>query len=171
MAGYASITVHSNFGRVITALKTKKHLEQAGQFVRSAAVLNAPAESGHLRQNILLDVKRDGEDLVAEISTSPAVRYAPFVELGTGPKGFQNHEGISPNVNPTYSMSPWYIHESMIDPGLAEKYHWQVFETKAGKFYRCYGQPAHPFLYPALHDHEQEVLRILQDGYKKAMKG
>ena len=56
------------------------------------------------------------------------------MELGTGPKGAQEHSGISPNVTPSYVNSPWWIHESQIDIDLAEKYNWFSIDTKDGKF-------------------------------------
>ena len=150
------------------AITSKKYLQEAGQFVRSAAVMGAPADSGHLKQNIFLRVKDETDGAAAEVFTN--VRYAGFVEFGTGPKGAANHAGISPEIEPSYSLSPWYIHESMIDPAIAERYHWQVFETKQGKFYRCYGQPARPFMYPALHEHEQDVINILKSGFEGAAR-
>ena len=38
-------------------------------------------------------------------------KYGPYVEFGTGPKGQENHEGISPDTTPVYTQSPWWIHE------------------------------------------------------------
>lgn len=144
-------------------------LNQAGQFVRSQAVLRAPVMSGNLRQNIFLETTADGQNsATAKVYTR--VQYAGFVEFGTGPRGAHSHEGISPDVTPAYSLSPWWIHESQLEPGIAEYYHWHSIETKDGKFYKCYGQPAQPFLYPAIKDNEDVILSILDDGWSKFIK-
>ena len=86
-------------------------------------------------------------------------KYGPYVELGTGPRGEADHAGISPLVTPAYSQSPWWIHESQIDAKIAEKYHWFYIDTPEGRFYQCSGQPAQPFLYPALKNNEERVTR------------
>jgi len=158
-----------NLSRVQAALVTDQYLRQAGQFVRAAAVLLCPADTGYLRQSIYLDIKEDGDTHSAEIFTN--VQYARYVEFGTGMKGAENHSGISPNVTPTYTMRPWYIHESQIDPRVAEKYHFhKVYGRNGEVFYECYGQPAQPFMYPALHDNERTVLNILKGGYENAIR-
>lgn len=145
-------------------LASTKALKEAGEYVRSAAVLLAPAESGHLRQNIYLQIDEDREGQTAEIYTN--VSYARYVELGTGPKGAANHAGISPEVDPVYTTKPWYIHKSQVDARLAEKYGWPM----RGDFYICSGSKAHPFMYPALKDNRQTVLNILRDGYAEAIR-
>ena len=163
------VKLMGNLSRAQAAVTTDKYLRQAGQFVRSAAVLLCPADTGYLRQSIYLDIHDDGVKQTAEVFTN--VRYARYVEFGTGKRGAANHVGISPNVTPTYTMHPWYIHESQIDPRVAEKYNFRKIKGKDGKvFYVCNGQPAHPFMYPALHDNEQTVLNILRDGYDNAIR-
>lgn len=144
-------------------------LNQAGQFVRSQAVLRVPVMSGNLRQNIFFETETDGQySATAKVYTR--VQYAGFVEFGTGPRGAENHEGISPEATPAYSLSPWWIHESQLEPGIAEYYHWHCVQTKNGKFYKCYGQPAQPFLYPAIKDNEDVIFSILDEGWSKFIK-
>ena len=159
----------TQLAKVIAAIKAEKqNIDQAAEFVRSAAVLNTPVNSGHLRNNIFVESYDEGKMHVAEVYTR--VQYAPYVEFGTGPKGAASHDGISPEVSPSYTLEPWWIHESQIDIGIAEKYRWSYITTPQGKFYRCYGQPAQPFLYPALHDNEDIVRDIIAKGYKRAME-
>lgn len=156
-------------GKIIGALGEPQNVAQAGEFVRSAAVMNAPVgESGHLRDNIFCETYKEDDAYVAEVYTR--VQYAHYVELGTGKRGAMNHSGISPEVSPSYTMEPWWIHESQLDIGIAEKYHWPYIDTPDGRFYRCEGQPAQPFMYPALKDNEETVLDILKDGYDEAMR-
>ena len=97
---------------------------------------------------------------------STTVPDAPYVEFGTGPKGQANHAGISPEVTPVYTQVPWWIHESQVDRRTAEKYRWFYIDIPQGRFYQCTGQPAHPFLYPALHDNEDKILKNMKASFQ-----
>lgn len=48
-----------------------------------------------------------------------------------------------------------------IDRRVAEKYRWPYMDTPDGRFYRCSGNPAYPFLYPAMKDNEEQILKML----------
>ena len=89
------------------------------------------------------------------------------MEFGTGPKGQANHEGISPDAAVSYSQSPWWIHESQVGRETAERYGWSYIDTPDGRFYHCFGQAAHPYMYPALKNNEQEIERIFEEAVKK----
>ena len=155
--------------KVIEVANNPKFLREAGQYVQTAAKLLAPAGStGLLRNSIFLEVNDTVDGMEAVVFTN--IQYAPYVEFGTGPKGAYNHTGISPEVTPAYTMEPWWIHESQIDPGIADMYHWFHIDTENGRFYRCDGQPAQPFMYPALHDNKDKVRDILKRGIKEAIK-
>lgn len=155
--------------KIVAEAGKAEYVKEAGQFVRGAAVERAPANSGYLRQNIFCDFEESKELARSEVYTN--ISYATYVEMGTGPRGAADHDGISPNVTPAYTMEPWWIHESDIDAWVAEKYHWPYIDTDQGRFYKCSGQPAQPFLYPALKDNEQKVLRIMKDGMNNILKG
>mgnify|MGYP001326939907 CR=1 FL=1 len=91
--------------------------------VQAQARAGCVSETGELRNSIHVSDEVIGKNkVVGTCFTNKS--YAPYVEFGTGPKGQANHAGISPNVPVAYSQSPWWIHESQIDKGLAEKYHW-----------------------------------------------
>lgn len=145
-----------------------QYLYDAANYVQAAAKLLAPADSGDLRQNIQVTVTKDVGAIVAHIGTR--LEYALYVELGTGPRGAADHSGISPDISPTYSTSGWWIHESQVPAGTAEKYHWTTITTKQGKFYKCDGQPAQPYLYPALKDNEQTIGELLAEGWGQAIR-
>ena len=123
-------------------------LHASKTIVQADAKLRAPANEGELRNSIKVRVKMDGDKVIGEVYTN--LHYAPYVELGTGPKGQASHAGISPDVNVSYRSSPWYVHEDQIDVG---PYHFQ----KIGEFYKMYGQPAQPYLYPALKDNHDRI--------------
>ena len=114
----------------------------------------APVNNGELRNSIKTRVKVENGKAVGEVFTN--LHYAPYVEFGTGPKGQASHSGISPEVSVSYRSSPWYVHEDQIDVG---PYHFQ----KIGELYKMYGQPAQPFLYPALRDNKERVTKNISN--------
>lgn len=162
-------TLEIKLDRIIEEAGKAEYVREAGEYVQAAARLRAPGNSGHLRQNIVHDFEQGHFSATSKVHTNN-VSYAEYVEHGTGPEGMKNHEGISPNVTPAYRMTPWWIPESEIDPGLAEQYHWPSIDTPEGKFYKCSGQPARPYLYPALKDNEETVVDIMQNGLNDVFK-
>lgn len=151
--------------REISNLSLKTGVGKAIIFVQGRAVENCPTNDGELRGSIFTSVQDDGESAIGICYTNK--EYAPYVELGTGPRGQESHEGISPLLNVSYTQSPWWIHESQVDKGTAEKYHWSYIDTPEGRFYKCTGQAAQPFMYPALKNHEKIVTKIIKDELKK----
>ncbi len=139
-------------------------------YVQAAAKENCPTGDGELRSSIFtkVEIQNCGESAQGICYTNKS--YGPYVEFGTGPKGQEDHSGISPHVDVAYSQSPWWIHESQIDRSTAEKYHWFYIDTKDGRFYQCSGQPAHPFMYPALKNHEDDVVNIIQDDIRRQLR-
>lgn len=147
----------------------EKPMNQAISMVENAARSNCPSDTGELRGSINHYVRRNGDDLVGVCQTNKA--YAAFVEFGTGPRGQAEHEGISPDVHPFYTQSPWWIHEgpgpNEVSRETGEKYGWFHIDTPQGRFYQCSGQPAQPFMYPALKDNEEAVLEIFRKGIEE----
>ena len=129
--------------------------------VQAEAKLRAPANEGELRNSIKVRVKMEGDRAIGEVFTNSD--HGACVELGTGPKGQANHSGISPDVNVSYRSSPWYVHEDQINVG---PYHFQ----KMGEFYKMYGQPAQPYLYPALKDNLERVSNNISNYVNRKLK-
>lgn len=136
--------------------------------VQSNAKRNVQVDSGELRESIYTDVYQQGNHVIGSCFTNKA--YGIFVEFGTGPKGQANHEGISPEVSVAYSQSPWWIHESQIDKETAEKYHWFYIDTPQGRFYQCTGQPARPYLYPAIKNNVDKISEIYEEHLLKKIR-
>lgn len=161
--GYRIVKLPRNFQtwalQEVSELDTRQAVGEAIQFVRSAAVENCHADTGELRQSIFAETAEEENTVTGICWTDKA--YAPYIELGTGPKGQEKHAGISPEVTPVYTQQPWWIHESQIDRRVAEKYRWPYIDTPDGRFYRCSGNPAYPFLYPAMKDNEEQILKML----------
>lgn len=136
--------------------------------IQAEAKLLCPVHDGELRNSIKSSVQREGDYVIGTAYTNKA--YGPYVELGTGPKGEASHAGISPAVSVAYSQSPWWIHESQVDKKTAEEYHWLSIDTPDGKFYQCSGQPAQPFMYPALKNNEDRVVQNMENALKREFR-
>ena len=134
----------------------------AKTIVQADAKRLAPGNNGELRNSIKTRVKMDGDKAIGEVYTN--LHYAPYVEFGTGPKGQASHSGISPEVSVSYRSSPWYVHEDQINVG---PYHFQ----KIGEFYKMYGQPAQPYLYPALRDNQERVSKNISNYVRRKIRG
>lgn len=135
--------------------------------VQESAKGNCPVFDGELRDKIMTVVEEEG-DLIRG-TCWPAAEHAPYVEFGAGPKGQANHSGISPDIAVSYSQSPWWIHESQIRREVAEHYHFFYIDTTQGRFYQCTGQPAQPYLYPALKSNEDEIVDIISKEVKRQL--
>lgn len=148
-----------------------KAAQEAINIVWGAAVMLCPSHDGELRGSIRQYASAIPGGFRAVCYTNK--EYAPYVEFGTGPRGQADHSGISPEVSVAYSQSPWWIHEGYgdneVDRATGETYGWYYIDTPDGRFYRCAGQPASPFLYPALKDHEEEIIRIFDRCLEEAL--
>ena len=156
----------------LSDMDVKKAVAQGIQMIRSAAVSLCPVDDGELRESIYAEIEQQNESTIGTCWTNK--KHGPYVEFGTGPKGQDNHAGISPDITPSYTQSPWWIHESQVDQKTAEKYHWFSIDTPQGKFYQCSGQPAQPFMYPALRDNQDAILKDCKTEFiadiRKAIK-
>lgn len=146
----------------------ERAVEASCKRVQAEAKLRCPVNDGELRQSIRVKVEEVGDRVCGCVYTNKS--HAPYVEFGTGPKGDADHSGISPVFTPSYSQSPWWVHESQIDKKTAEKYHMFAIETKDGIFYRSSGQAAQPFMYPALKDNEDRVTRNIANYIAREIK-
>lgn len=123
-------------------------VDVCGEFVRDDARLRVPVDTGDLRKSIDHTTEKTADrEIVSTVHTNSD--HAVYVEFGTGPVGAANHAGVSPEVDVTYTMEKW---RGKI-PGL-------VSETDAGIRYIA-GQPAQPYLYPALKDNEDQIRKKL----------
>lgn len=97
--------------------------------------------SGELRGSIRTKVEQDAEATIGVVYTNK--EYAPYVEFGTGPIGASNHSDISPNVAVAYTQNGW------------------VWPDTDGGFHATEGQPAQPFMYPALKTMESHITKTI----------
>lgn len=151
----------NNLGNISPVLE--KAMRKETLRVQRNAVLLCPVNHGELRQTIKTKVEATEGMVVGTVYTNN--KHAAYVEFGTGPVGEANHEGISPEVNPVYSSKDgWWFPERGKDGKRnvtsedAAKYHWPSMTAEDGnKLYFTHGQPAQPFMYPALKGMEDIV--------------
>lgn len=154
----------NNFDNLDKLLNTLKNIEnikpqmekavrQQTLFVQGNAKELCPAKTGILRMSIRtgMAIKDQGSTIEGIVYTN--LDYAPYVEFGTGPVGAQNHEGISPDIDPVYSQTGWTYYDSVNE-----------------RFVRTKGQPAQPFMYPALKNNEKKIKRNLKVAFKEAIE-
>lgn len=84
----------------IAGLDIQRAVAAGIKTVQAEAKARCPTDHGELKNSIFTDVEQDDDKTIGTCYTSK--KYAVFVEMGTGPKGQQNHSGISPDANPVY---------------------------------------------------------------------
>jgi HK97 gp10 family phage protein len=155
---------YSGLSSSVTGPGLERAVGASIKMVQGEAKLLCPVNDGELRQSIKAAIELQGDKVIGTAYTNK--KHGPYVEFGTGPVGEVEHAGISPEVSPTYTQSPWWIHESQIDKETVEKYHFLSVETPHGRFYQTSGQAAQPFMYPALKNNEDRATRDIS-GYLK----
>ena len=106
-----------------------------------------PVDSGDLQQRIYTDVKSHQSKVIGKVFTN--VEYAAYVEFGTGKKGEASGGDKYPGPL-SYKQDKWKV--NIPDVGVR----WTE------------GQPAQPYLYPALKNNEELVKKnIVSDLEKK----
>lgn len=130
-----------------------KTVKREGKKVQSTAKLLCSVDTGELRQSIKEETEISKEQIQSKVYTNK--EHAPYIEFGTGPKGQENHAGISPDVNPMYRQTGWVY-------GIEEK--------GKTKFIFTRGQPAKPFMYPALYKREDKIVQTISNSLKKLFK-
>ena len=134
----------------------KKAVTRGGLLVQTQARLLINSKTGALARSIKTKTTVDTNGASCEVYTKSP--YAVYYELGTGPNGHGNHQGISPNVNPRYSQTGWVIPGDAMTVDEAEAYGLGVVEKNGEVIgYRTKGMIARPYLYPALHDQEKDI--------------
>ena len=135
-----------------------KSVRKQTEAVRIVAVKLCPVyagpwrfvSKGALKGSIYGKVEQDADATIGCVYTNAP--YAPFVEFGTGPVGQSSHAGISPNVPVAYTQEPW------------------VWMDDEGGFHTTEGQPAQPFMYPALKSMEKHVIKAIGNDLQAAMR-
>lgn len=128
----------------------EKAVRKGIQTVRAEAVLLCPVDTGELRNSIKTTIEVSDDTVSGIVYTNK--EYAPYVEFGTGPAGQENHSEISPEVSPEYRQTGW------------------SYKDENGEWIYTNGQPAQPFLYPALKNNETKVKKQIMDEIKDELE-
>ena len=128
----------------------KPIIEDATIRVRDEAKMRVPVDTGELQNSIDYNVDISA-GFTGKVFTNK--EHGLYVELGTGPKGEANHIGISPEIKPIYSPSGWVY-----------------YDVDKQKFIFTNGQPARPFMYPALHDNREKISKFIQSRVQKKIE-
>lgn len=135
----------------LSQIQLDRIMRKQAEVVRAAAVYLVPVQTGELRGSIHTNVTHERGGTQGVVYTNK--QYAPYVEFGTGPVGQANHSGISPHVHVSYRQDPWVYRDK-----------------KSGNFYRTSGQPARPFMYPALKNNEKNIVRGFREDVEKEIQ-
>lgn len=125
-------------------------VNKMGLFVQGEAKDLCPSNTGDLRQSIQCNTVQANGKVSSVISTNSD--HAPYVEFGTGPKG--EHTPVE-NKYPgelAYKQDKWLV--NIPDVG------WRYIE----------GQPAQPYLYPALKNNRETVVNNIKEDIKDAIR-
>lgn len=129
----------------------KPIIEDATIRIRDEAKMRVPVDTGELQNSIDYNVDISAKGFTGKVFTNK--EHGLYVELGTGPKGEASHIGISPEIKPIYSPSGWVY-----------------YDTDKQKFIFTNGQPARPFMYPALHDNIEKISKFIQEKVQRKIE-
>lgn len=145
--------------------------QDVGAFVRDDARLRAPENHGELSQSIDTNTEWvDATTIETEVFTNK--EYAHYVEFGTGLNGQNDNAGISPNIQPRYTQSKWWV--SDIDfPDMRRYFPDDAisYDQNTGiSFVLTSGQRAQPYLYPALAENIDQVIKHMKKEWGGSIK-
>lgn len=168
------------FGKVSAA--AQKGAEQAvyeiAQEVEGRAVSNLAPGMKHSTGELIGSVKHEVTTTNRTGGTTAMVwsdkKQAMFREFGTGPNGEASKKDLPPGITPVYTQKAWFIPTKDV-PDLAAMYGMPVIVIQGETYYMTSGQPARPWLYPALKYVEENmakdiVKRNVQDAIQKGLK-
>lgn len=135
----------------IASMDLKEKVVQATTLVHGQAKNLAPVDTGNLAGSIRMEVKMADKNIQGRVFTN--LEYAPFVEFGTGSNGSGTYPYKVKDLSLTYRDTPW------------------VYSPDGGEtFYYTNGQPAQPYMYPALKENEKYIKELLKSGVKEKLK-
>lgn len=135
----------------VAKIKLTDTVNKATAVVQSQAKVLAPVDTGNLRGSIHMEVKQMDNLIQGRVYTN--VKYAPFVEFGTGVKGNGTYPYKPKGVNLTYRNSGWCY-----------------WSDKEDKLIYTTGQVAQPYMYPAVKQCRNNIKAIMKSGLNDELK-
>lgn len=93
-----------------------------------------------------------------------------FREFGTGPVGEESPKDLPPGITPVYSQERWFIPADKVAVDLEVVYGIPKITIQGKEFFMTRGQPARPWLYPAVKEVEAHIPEIFQDHVKESLR-
>lgn len=125
-----------------------KSMQRQGELVKGDAKDLCPVDTGDLRQSIKSETKNYKNKITTKVYTNSD--HAAYVEFGTGKVGERTNKNNKVNVS--YKQDKWLA--NIPDVGVR----WVE------------GQPAQPYLYPALKNNEKIVVENIKEDVKKEIE-
>lgn len=169
--------LRSKMNKVSAAAKkgTENAIYEMTQEVAGQAASNLASSvkftSGELVSSIKDDVETDSKGNVVGRVWSDK-EHAMYREFGTGPVGYASDKNLPPNFTEviTYTTRAWFIPAKEVGFDMESIYGIPKIEIQGVEFYKTSGQPARPWLYPALKDIEARSEDILKRNIEAAIK-
>lgn len=130
--------------------------------------------SGELQGSVKDEVRTDSSNNpIGEVWTDK--KEGIFREFGTGPNGEKSSKDLPPGITPVYTQQAWFFPVTASVEDLTALYGIPKIEIQGVEFYRTSGQPASPWLYPALKYVEENlasdiVKRNVSEAIKKGLR-
>lgn len=118
------------------------------KLVQGEAKELCPVDTGDLRGSIKANTQKNKNKIVGIVSTNSD--HAAYVEFGTGKVGERTNKNTKVNVS--YKQDKWKV--NIPDVGVR----W------------IEGQPAQPYIYPALKNNEEKIIENIKADVKQAIR-
>lgn len=125
-----------------------KSIDRQAKLVQGDAKDLCPVDTGDLRNSIKTETKIKGSKIVGNIFTNSD--HAAYVEFGTGRAGESTNQNAKVNVS--YKQDRWLANIPDVGTRWIE------------------GQPAQPYLYPALKNNEERIIENIKKDVEKEIR-
>ena len=141
--------------------------------IKDRAKLKCEVDTGELRNSIHYSSRIKNTIAEGEVFTNND--HAAFEEFGTGPVGAKSPKDIPKSLHLTYKATGWWIHvgdkEGDISPTTVKRHNLATVTTADGEtFVYTKGQPAKPYLYPALKESEKDVVKVMTETIQQKIR-
>lgn len=125
--------------------------------------------SGELSGSVKSETEiEDQKKVVGRVWTDK--KQGIFREFGTGPVGQKSTKDLPSGITPVYTQKPWFFPVASVSLDLTELYGMFKLTINNVEFYKTSGQPARPWLYPALKKAPDIAPGIYKEHVQKKLK-
>lgn len=142
---------------------SRRAMTRAVNLVEASAIKRCRGDTGLLRESITSSVKSENGTIEGTVGTN--VAYAPYVEFGTGYVGGQSPHPLDAELGITRSHPVKTYNKK--DGSQTTVQGWVYYDELHQRFCFTRGQPARPFLYPALKENQRNITEIFKEELSK----